>query len=141
MKEKKYYVRNAELLPEMINWKETKIISNELGKMFITIATNLSKKANFAGYTRVWREEMIQDAVLTCVKYGKNFNPELSNNPFAYVTTICYNAFKNYINKQKRHSEIKDKIFNAKDDYLAIRDAEGVDGLDRSVDYTQFLKK
>ena len=141
MKEERYYVKNVDLLPEMIDWKETKKISNELGRMFIIIATNLSKKANFAGYTMVWKEEMIQEAVLTCVKYGKNFNPEKSNNPFAYITTICYNAFRLYIIKQKRHSEIKDKIFNAKDEYLAIRDADGSAGFDRSVDYTQFLKK
>ena len=104
----RYYVTNKELLPEIIEFKKTGKMSGELGRMLLAIATNYSSKGSFAGYT--WREDMVSDALLTCVKYLHNFDPDKQKypNPFAYITMICHNAFVNYINKQKRHSKIKD---------------------------------
>lgn len=108
-----YYVRNKDLIPEIEKFAETGFISEELGKMLLLIAKNLSNKGNFINYT--WKEDMIQEAVLTCCKYLKNFDLKKSNNPFAYITTICNHAFVNYINKQKKHSEIKDRCFNERE--------------------------
>lgn len=108
-----YYVRNKDLIPEIEKFTKTEVISEELGAMLLLIAKNLSNKGNFINYT--WKEDMIQEAVLTCCKYLKNFDLEKSNNPFAYITTICNHAFVNYINKQKKHSEIKDKCFNERE--------------------------
>ena len=108
-----YYVRNKDLIPEIEKFAETERISEELGAMLLLIAKNLSNKGNFINYT--WKEDMIQEAVLTCCKYLKNFDPKKSNNPFAYITTICNHAFVNYINKQKKHSEIKDRCFNERE--------------------------
>ncbi len=110
------YVTNKELLPEIIKFKETWCEeekkgepSEELGRMILLIATRYADKGNFTNYT--WKDDMIGDAVLTCLKYIKNFNPEKSQNPFAYITTICRNAFINHIKKQHRHSEIKDVCY------------------------------
>ena len=74
----------------------------------LEIATNYSNKGNFASYT--WKEDMISEAVMTCLKYKHNFKPEKFEkpNPFAYFTTVIHNAFINYIRKQNKHSEIKD---------------------------------
>ena len=91
-----------------MEYKETGVISEELGRMIWYIAKNYSKKGSFSGYT--WREDMISEAILTCLKYMHNFDPTKQKypNPFAYFTTIVHNAFVNYIRKQKKHSEIKD---------------------------------
>ena len=106
MDENGYYVKNKDLIVEVIKFKEDGVASEELGQMLLAIATKLSTKGNFAGYT--WRQDMISEAVLTCIKYLRNFKPEKSQNPFAYVTQICKNSFKAYIKKQKTHSLIKD---------------------------------
>ncbi|GAG10371.1 unnamed protein product [marine sediment metagenome] len=111
-----HYVVNKELLAEVIQFKEDGFMSEELGNMITMIAQNLANKGNFAGYT--WKRDMIGEAVLTCVKYLKNFNPEKSTNPFAYITTICRNAFINYIRKQKRHSYIKDNCYKNLDPFM-----------------------
>jgi hypothetical protein len=110
------YVTNKELLPEIAAYKETwdeetkcGHPSEELGRMILLIATNYANKGNFTNYT--WKEDMIGDAVYTCIKYLKNFNPEKSQNPFAYITTICRNAFINHIKKQHKHSDIKDVCY------------------------------
>ena len=55
---------------------------------------------------------MICEAVLTCIKYMHNFNPDKSKYAFAYISKICFNSFRSYIKKQKKHSEIKDKCYN-----------------------------
>lgn len=106
---KRHYVNNKEMLEELIEYKKTNVISPELGKMLLAIANNYSNKGSFINYT--WREDMVADAVLTCVKYIHNFNPDKSKNPFAYFTTVCRNAFLNFIKKQKKHSVIKDVCY------------------------------
>jgi len=130
-----HYVNNKEMLEEFRKYKETGKISNELGDMFVKIAVNLSNKPNFIGYT--WKEEMIGEAVLTCIKYSKNFDPDKSNNPFGYISRFCYNAFVEYIKKQKRHSSIKETLYDNKElvdhdqfysyksiDYTTLRNVE-----------------
>jgi len=120
---KRNYLSNKEILPEIIEYKRTGVASERFGEIILTIATRLSTKPNFIGYT--WKQDMISEAVLTCLKYAKNFDTEKSENPFSYLTTICYNAFQAYLNKQDMHSTIKDECYNKsfmlKDDpYTAI---------------------
>lgn len=107
------YVKNKEMLVELKKYKETGKVSEELGEMFLLIARNLSNKNNFAGYT--WKEEMISEAVMTCLRYCSNFDPEKGQNPFAYFTRYCYNAFIGYIKKQNRHGEVKQTLYDKKD--------------------------
>jgi len=107
------YVKNKDMLIELKKFKDTGKIGEELGKMFILIASNLSNKNNFSGYT--WKDEMVSEAVLTCIKYCKNFDPDKSDNPFAYFTKYCYNSFIGYIKKQNRHGNIKQTLYDNKD--------------------------
>lgn len=118
MKKKKkstYYVTNADLLPEMKKFRETGIASEELGRMLMKIANNLSNSGNFAGYS--WKRDMVSEALLTCIKYSKNFDPEKGKNPFAYLTQICRHTFINFTKKQKRHSVIKDQCYKGADKF------------------------
>lgn len=149
-KKSSYYVKNKELLNEIIEYKKeynkyindlklskkngTKTpnwpgINDKLGKMIFNIATGLAKKGQFTGYT--YKDEFISDAVLANAKYIKNFNPEKSTNAFAYVTQICYNAFINRINKEKKHSNIKDTCYKNQE---IIKDSNFSD---QAVDYTK----
>lgn len=120
------YIDNEKLLEEVVEYKKTGKMSNELGKMVLDIARNFSTVGSFAGYT--WTEDMIGEAVLTCVKYLKSFNPDKSNNPFAYITTICKNAFIAYIKSQNKHSKIKDTLYCT---YDSLHSDDAV-----SIDYT-----
>ena len=53
---------------------------------------------------------MISDGIENCVQYVHNFNPEKSQNPFAYFTQIIHYAFLRRIQKEKKQLEIKNKI-------------------------------
>jgi len=130
----KFYIRNEDILPHIFEYRATGRISNQLGGILLQIAQNLASKGSFHGYT--WRDDMVSDAVLTCVRYLHNFDPIRyeSPNPFAYFTSIMRNAFLNYIRKQKKHSEIKDWCYN--NHHLLNEECEMEGFSERAIDYT-----
>jgi len=114
-----HYVDNKKFLSAMIEFKELYNIaeknkeeyppvSNYIGECFLKIATHLSYRPNFINYT--YREDMISDGIENCLQYVHNFNPEKSNNPFAYFTQIIYYAFLRRIAKEKKQTHVKNKI-------------------------------
>ena len=118
-KRSEHYVNNKEFLAALIKYREdveiAKIqgkpkprITNYLGECFLKIATHLSYKPNFVNY--MFREDMISDGIENCVQYIHNFDPEKSNNPFAYFTQIIHYAFLRRIQKEKKQLDIKTKI-------------------------------
>lgn len=74
---------------------------------FIKIAHKYANRPNFLGYS--YRDEMIGDAILTCIMRCHKFDPEKSNNPFAYFTQYCHNAFLQRIKREKNQTNIKGK--------------------------------
>ncbi len=55
---------------------------------------------------------MISDGIENCLQYIHNFNPDKSNNPFAYFTQIIYYAFLRRIQKEKKQLYIKYKTID-----------------------------
>lgn len=113
MGEESYYVKNKDLLDEIIKYKSTfkidkdgnKIpgtgkMSDTLGQMIVKIVNGLSQKPNFYGYT--FKDDMRSEALLTVLKYLHNFNEEKSSNPFAYITQIAFNSYRRLYNKAKK---------------------------------------
>ena len=82
-------------------------IPNYVGRCLLQIANRLATKPNFANYT--FKDDMISDGIENCVSYIHNFDPEKSNNPFAYFTQIIYYAFLRRIQKEKKQLYIKHK--------------------------------
>lgn len=130
-----HYVDNKEFLRAMIEWREgydlaekneiqTPPVTNYIGECFLKIATHLSYKPNFINYT--YREDMISDGIENCLQYVKNFNPEKSNNPFAYFTQIIYYAFLRRIAKEKKQSHVRNKMIE-RDAYDSFTTMEGDD--------------
>jgi DNA-directed RNA polymerase specialized sigma24 family protein len=54
---------------------------------------------------------MISDGIIDCIAAVDNFNPDRTNNPFAYFTQIAWNAFIRRIHKEKKQTYIKHKNF------------------------------
>ncbi len=114
-----HYVDNKVFLQAMIEWKEKcKIaeeadeqkpaVTNYIGECFLKIATHLSYRPNFINYT--YKDDMISDGIENVPYTASNFNPEKSNNPFAYFTQIIYYAFIRRIQKEKKQTHVKNKI-------------------------------
>ena len=119
MSKKPHYVNNKEFLQAMKDWrnkceqvkkdgKQPPPITNYIGECFLKIANHLSYRPNFINYT--YREEMISDGIENCLQYVHNFNPEKSDNPFAYFTQIIYYAFLRRIQKEKKQTHVKNKM-------------------------------
>ncbi len=117
-----HYVDNEEFLVAMVAWKVTLAeaeasgdpkpgVTEYIGKCFLDIATHLSYRPNFIGYS--YREEMISDGIENCLMYCSNFDPAKSSNPFSYFTQIIYYAFLRRIQKEKKQQYIKFRCFEA----------------------------
>ena len=118
MARKRNYVNNPDLLQALIDYRalckeaensgdKNPQVPEYIGKCILLIATRLATKPNFSGYS--YKEEMISDGIENCLMYIHNFDPEKSQNPFAYFTQIIWFAFLRRIQKEKKHLYVKYK--------------------------------
>jgi len=114
------YINNKTLYSAMIQYKnavedaekegkEKPKVSDYIGQSILLICNNLAKKPNFSGYT--YKQDMISDGIMDCIAAVDNFNPDKTNNPFAYFTQIAWNAFLRRIQKEKKQTYIKHKNY------------------------------
>ena len=143
-KRSEHYVNNKEFLAALIRYREDieiaeirgnprPVIPRYIGECFLKIATHLSFKPNFVNY--MFKKDMISDGIENCVQYIRNFNPEKSQNPFAYFTQIIHYAFLRRIQKEKKQLEIKNKILE-KTGYEQVFERDTLDDSNYS-DYNQ----
>lgn len=98
-------------------------IPDYIGKCFMQIAEGRSKETNFRRYS--YKEDMILDAIENCVRYIRKFDPSTPTqrgvpNAFWYFSTITYYAFVRRIVKEKKQSEIVEKLISNIDSSLSI---------------------
>jgi len=109
-----HYVNNQEFLQAIKDYKAELEVNPEarvpeyIGHCILEIAKRFASRPNFYGYS--YKEELISDGIENCLQYLTNFDPEKSNNPFAYYTQICYFAFIRRIAREKKQSYIKHKL-------------------------------
>ena len=136
-KRSEHYVNNKEFLAALIRYREDReiavlqdkprpVIPRYIGECFLKIANHLSFKPNFVNY--MFKEDMISDGIENCVQYIHNFNPEKSQNPFAYFTQIIHYAFLRRIQREKRQLEIKNKIIEKSGYQEVFDDNNQIDG-------------
>ena len=126
-----HYVDNKKLHEEMVKYldavKEAEESDSDkpkipeyIGECLLKISTRLSTKPNFINYT--YKHDMISDGIENCLMYIHNFNPDKSQNPFAYFTQIIYYAFIRRIQKEKKQTHIKHKMIENQEyiDYVTL---------------------
>lgn len=84
-------------------------VSDYIGQSILLICNNLAKKPNFSGYS--YKQDMISDGIMDCIAAVDNFDPDRTNNPFAYFTQIAWNAFLRRMQKEKKQAYVKHKNF------------------------------
>lgn len=136
------YVNNANFAKALVEYKEllkTKPdarIPEYIGKCILDIANRFATRPNFYGYS--FRDEMVSDAVENCMQYLTNFDPEKSNNPFAYFTQISYFAFLRRIQREKKQSYIKHQL--VKDMPIEAFDVQEHDDSEFAQSYMSFIQ-
>lgn len=146
----KNYVNNKDLLNHLTlrrernkirkeNGEEPEQIDDYLGFVLMEIARRLSYRPNFINYT--FKDEMIGDAIENGLKVVDNFDPDKSNNPFAYITQIMWNAFIRRIQVEEKQQKIKGSLIREMplEDLFAIQDhdEDGIPYSHHIMDYLQ----
>ena len=118
---KRHYVNNKDFYQSIVDYREKLAndpqarIPEYIGVCIFKICERLSTKPNFVGYS--FRDEMVSDGIENCIKAVHLFDPNRTNNPFAYFTQIAWNAFIRRITNEKREQYIKHK--NIQHSYIA----------------------
>lgn len=57
-----------------------------------------------------YNEDMQAYAMMMLVRSWDKFKPEISNNPFAFFTQCVKNFYRQYLNQEKKHRDIRDEL-------------------------------
>ena len=121
MKQRNNYIDRNELHSEMKVYKDTGVISERLGQLFITMVDHILGHSNFRNYTQAVREEMKSYALLLLVKYSHNCDAYQrdARQTFNYITTITMNACKQVLIKYYKNQNMKRDLEQRYIDMLA----------------------
>lgn len=137
---KKHYVNNRDFHQALLNYHKEcaeavkkgeplPVIPDYIGVCINMICNKLSLKVNFVRYS--FLDEMIGEAVMHCIAAVSKFNPKF-NNPFAYFTSIAWNAFLRKIEEETSQNYTKHKnmegLFILSDEFYSEMDDIGTDG-------------
>ena len=112
MRQRNNYIDRNELHSEMKAYKDTGVISERLGQLFITMTDHILGHSNFRNYTADIKEEMKSHALLLLVKYSHNCDAYERNarQTFNYITTIIFNACKQVLQKYYKQQNLKREL-------------------------------
>lgn len=149
-RERLHYVSNPVLFQAYLDWykqidedvaagKDPTEMPKYIAESILKICTRLSYRPNFMHYS--FKDEMILDALENVIRTARNFNPEKSNNPFSFITTIAFNAFIRRIQTEQKQQAIKGKLIMEMpiDTMFDLQDHDA-DDLDSHVHIDQFLR-
>ena len=105
---KKYYMTNKELLAEIVSCQKNGVMSEKLGEMYLLLSERNINHRHFVRYP--FRDDLISVAVTACCAATFKFNPEKSNNPFAFFTTCIRHSCYQYLKKHYNQTNIKNKL-------------------------------
>ena len=111
IKEKpKHYLSNAELVREIIICKEQDRLSRKAENMFMLLGNKVIKKMYYNNVDD--RNDCYQTGMLGILLHWRSFNPEKSDNAFAYYTEVFKRAMAKgwsdlYTKKGDPHHKIK----------------------------------
>ncbi len=114
-----HYVSNEDFLKALVAHRkacrkakrlkqEEPVLPDYLGEIFLLMATRISRRANFFGYS--YRDDMLMDGVENCIRYCSNFDPKKSKNPFGYFSQILFYAMRRRIIREKKQTYIKFRL-------------------------------
>lgn len=105
---KTIYLSNKELLAAVIDSKEKGFMTDKLARMLQLLCSKYAKKGSFINYS--YNDDMQSYAMMMLVRTWNSFNPEKSNNPFAFFTQCIKNSFIQYLNQERRQRTIRDQM-------------------------------
>ena len=103
-----YYIDRKELLQNVIESKAEGKMNDALAAKLTLLTEKYGRHPKFVRYT--YNDDMQGYALMMLVKSWAAFNPEKSDNPFAFYTQCIKNSFKQFLNQEKKHRDIRDGL-------------------------------
>ena len=97
MSRQKNYLNNKDLLEEIKKSKEKGELTPKALEFLMLLAEKCSLKLSYNNYLD--KEDCIAFAKMDLFKYWNSFNPDKSDNPFAYYTEVAKRGFAKGWNK------------------------------------------
>lgn len=143
MTTKTTYLSNKDLMAAVKEAKQLGYMTDKLARMLQRLCAKYGKKGNFGGYS--FNEDMQAYAMMQLVSTWDRFDPDKSNNPFAFYTQCIKNSFIQQLNKEKKHRLIRDKMlidqgmnpsfgFDTEDGIPGIEDEQDFESMHRIAD-------
>lgn len=134
---KTFYLSNKELLAAVIEAKEKGFMTDKLARMLQLLCSKYAKKGSFINYS--YNDDMQSYAMMMLVRTWHSFNPEKTNNPFAFFTQCIKNSFIQYLNQERRQRSIRDELLidqgmNPSFNYTE-NSSDGVPGIEDEQDF------
>lgn len=86
------YVKNKELKRALLESKQKGELTRETIDMFSLIVNGMSKTHSYRDLED--KEDCIASGMEDLVKYWNRYDPEKSDNPFAFISQIAHNGMK-----------------------------------------------
>lgn len=116
-KEGKEYVSNPILFKQIMISKQQDKLTDDAVEMLMLMVDNIISKKTFK-YSED-RDDCKQHALLDCLQYWRGFNPEKSDNPFAYFTSIITNGIaKGWNTNYPQNKKVPGAIFSSIDNNI-----------------------
>ena len=135
-----FYCTNRDLQNELIKWYESaeriedRVISEDLGKMFMLIGNKLLNHSSFRNYSKELKEDMLSYFLFKIIKGLKNYNFKFSN-PFAFITMAAWNSYLSVINKHYKQMNIKKSLMKK-----MINELETYSGISPNTSLNKYIK-
>lgn len=84
----------------------------KIAEALMQISTRIMNSYNFCNYS--YKAEMISDAILQCFRKVHLFDPERTENPFAYFSQLAWNAAVSRIKEEQKHASIRARLINGR---------------------------
>jgi hypothetical protein len=90
---------NKQLLKELVLYKETDILTDELKRLLFDLICQESKKSRYNHISENVKILCEADAYVAACKHSIHFNPERSDKPSLYVGQIIWSSYYGTIKK------------------------------------------
>lgn len=108
-KKTKNYLNNKDMLHQWQLSFDQDEINDTFANMIMLLTKRYSSKVRF-NVCDTFRDDMESFALMTVSKVWRSFNPEKSNNPFAYFTQVIKRAFYQFQNSERRQRDISNEL-------------------------------
>jgi hypothetical protein len=98
------------------------------------IAENYANNYSYRGY--LFREDLIADGALFCIKSVSSFNPDKYDNPFTYFTTAVQFGFWQRIEREKKYQYTKFKMIDKASIYNEMYEGDSHNSVSADMPYS-----